>query len=380
MTERDALMVLNAMPGVGNATIQKLVQHFGSAQQVLSLPVKDWIKGSGLSRKVVEKIFDFDQDKFLKNEYNLLTQNEIEVVTFFDENYPTILKEIPDAPVVLYVKGRKDWDASPMVAVVGSRRASLYGMTTAQQFAMRLAELGITVISGMARGIDTAAHQGALKAGGTTIAVLGNGLTEIFPRENKKLLAEIAQKGTVISEFPLTMPPLPHNFLQRNRIVSGFSLGVLVVEAARHSGALVTARLALEQGRDVFAIPGQVGNATAQGTNDLIRQGAKLVTCVEDILEELQRPLKKFVEPSLYIPEISSESSSEVQELENISTCALSEREENVYTYISKDPIDLDSLVVKTKQPVSTVMPVLLQLEMKRLIKQLPGKWFIRKQ
>jgi len=214
------------------------------------------------------------------------------MLTFKDKEYPFLLKQITDPPVVLYIKGRLKEEDKLSIAIVGSRQASFYGLQCSQKFSFELAELGFTIVSGLARGIDTWAHKGALKAGGRTIAVLGSGFSFIYPEENKELVEEIALKGAVISEFSCNTQPFSFNFPRRNRIISGLSLGVLVVEAAKKSGALITANFALEQNRQVFCVPGRQDSFTSWGTNTLIKEGAKLVLDIQDILEELNLDIK----------------------------------------------------------------------------------------
>lgn len=221
----------------------------------------------------------------------LSKENKTRTLSLLDKDYPANLKYIYDPPSILYIKGNILPEDTIAVAVVGSRRATYYGLKNAENLGFQLAAGGITIISGLARGVDSAAHRGALKARGRTIAVLGSGLNKIYPRENEELVEEIAQNGAVISEFALDTPPLRQNFPRRNRIISGLSLGVVVVEAAKRSGALITANFALEQGREVFALPGKIDSFTSKGTHDLIKQGAKLVESIEDIIEELE-PLK----------------------------------------------------------------------------------------
>src|SRR3989338_1731343 len=247
MSELDALLILNAVPGVGNATIRKLLEYYGSAQKVLSLTENDLAADQVVSAKLAAAIARFSKEQFLAKELALIAEHGVRVLTFNDEEYPASLRAIADSPIVLYVKGRLPENLSLSMAVVGSSNASLYGNSIAGQWSARLAETGFTIVSGMARGIDTAAHTGALKARGHTVAVLGCGLSTVYPPENEELFAEIAARGAVISEFPMTMPPMAHNFPRRNRIISGLSMGVVVVEAAVKSGALITADFALEQ-------------------------------------------------------------------------------------------------------------------------------------
>ncbi len=358
-------MLLNAVSGLGNAGIRKLLNRYGSAEKIWSLSEADFFENPLISSKAITNILDFPKDKFLKAEYNQIRKAQAKIVTFLDGDYPDLLRSIPDAPVVLYAKGQWPLQGALPVAIVGSRRASLYGMEISGKFAVRLAELGFTVVSGMARGIDAAAHRGALRAKGTTVAVLGSGLTNVYPPENRDLFDEISGSGAVISEFSMETPPVPYNFPRRNRIISGLSLGVIVVEAAERSGALITADFALEQGREVFAVPGKIDQLSSFGAHNLIKQGAKLVTCVEDILEEMQ-------------PQISSSLKvGEANKNAGRVPADLSEPERRVYGHITDRPVHIDELTAHCGSCVP-VMSVLLQLELKHLVKQLPGKLFVR--
>ena len=271
-------------------------------------------------------------------------------------------------PVILYVKGALSFLDKNAVAIVGSRRASVYGLSVAEKFAMDLSDFGITVVSGLARGIDASAHRGALRAKGRTLAVLGSGLACMYPAENKKLFDQIVLNGAVLSEFPMETKPLACNFPRRNRIVSGLSLGVVVVEAAKRSGALITSDLALDQGKEVFAVPGKVNTSTAQGVNNLIKQGAKLVSCVDDVIEELGLELKR---------NLSASKEEETKEGIN-PNIGLTGDKKDVFSLLSSKPIHIDVLSEKTEFSISKLSSILLRLELNRLIKQLPGKLFVR--
>ena len=369
MTNQEALVILNAVPGLGNIRIQKLIEHLGCAQKILSLRYDELIADYFLPETVAQNIIHFSKDKFLQNEYNLIRQYKVQVVTVEDEGYPAGLKNIPDAPIVLYIQGSLLSSSGLSLAVVGSRHPSLYGLATAERFARELADAGLTIVSGMARGIDTAAHRGCLKAKGTTIAVLGCGLCHVYPPENKKLSEEIIKTGSVLSEFPMETPPVPYNFPRRNRIISGLSLGVLVVEAALKSGALITCDSALEQGKEVFAVPGNVDNPMAQGPLTLIKQGAKLVVGVEDILHELAGQFEMLLQ------------SQKIEKIANHNqpvAVSLSPQEFEAYGRISDEPIHIDELISKCGFPVSQTTEILFNLELKRLVRQLPGKQFVR--
>ena len=368
MNETESLLVLNAVKGLGNAGIRKLLDRYGSAQKVLSLREGDLLADLVIPAKVVASIYRFSKEKFLEAEYHLINKRQVDVVIWQDDGYPQSLREIADAPILLYVKGDLPSHDPLSISIVGSRRASIYGVSISEKFAYQLAELGFTIVSGMARGIDTAAHNGALKAFGTTIAVLGCGLNHVYPLENKDLSDKISETGAVISEFPMQTPPLPYNFPRRNRIISGLSLGVIVVEAAMRSGALITADFALEQGREVFAVPGKIDQAASGGVNNLIKQGAKLVTCVEDVLEDL----KPCILDCLANEDRVTKDNTLKSRFEE-----LTEEEKFIFERITDRPVHIDEL---TDRYVTTtpVMAILLQLELKRLVKQLPGKLFVR--
>ncbi|MDP8216806.1 MAG: DNA-processing protein DprA [Candidatus Kaelpia imicola] len=284
MEDREYLIALNMVEGLGSIRITKLLNGFNSAEDIFRSGESRLQSIAGIGRELSLRIRSFNI-KALKEELELSKKENIKIISILDEDYPEDLKNIPDAPIILYVKGVLD-NSGLNIAVIGSRKASSYGLLTAERLSGQLASLGVTIISGMAREIDSAAHKGALKAGGRTVAVLGSGLLNIYPPENVELAKQITGNGAVISEFPLKTSPLRENFPRRNRIISGLSKGVIVVEAALRSGALITADLALDQGRDVFAVPGEVGSPTSCGTNYLIKQGAKLVDSAEDILEE----------------------------------------------------------------------------------------------
>ena len=288
---------------------------------------------------------------------------KIETLTISEKGYPKILKQIYSPPKVLYVKGKILQKDEFAVAIVGSRFASTYGLITAERLGYELASRGVVVISGLAKGIDSAAHRGALKAYGRTIAVLGNGLKTVYPPENKKLADEIIERnGAVISEFPMETPPIGMNFPRRNRIISGLSLAVIVVEAAKNSGALITADFALEQNREVFAVPGKIDSPTSFGTNELIKQGAKLVQTADDVIEELGLKL----------------SDSKTKSDKNILKPNLSSEEAVIYKNLTTEPRYLDEIAQDTSLSVSKAMELLLKLQLKKLVKELPGKNFIK--
>ncbi|MCX5681851.1 MAG: DNA-processing protein DprA, partial [Candidatus Omnitrophica bacterium] len=363
----DYLIALNAIDGLGPARIQKLISHFGDPQRIFKANDSELAFCVFLPAQVRANIRNFPVDDFLKKEYALIKKHGVCVISSSDKVYSDQLKEISDPPAVLYCKGNLELLQQPAVGVVGCRRASIYGMAMAEKFAQELSDRGVVVVSGLARGIDTAAHRGTLRAKGNTIAVLGSGLANVYPPENKKLFETIAEQGLAISEFSMSELPKPGNFPSRNRIISGLSLGIIVVEAARRSGALITADLALEQGREVFAVPGKIDSASAQGVNELIKQGAKLVSCIEDVVEELQLPQALSIKNK----EMPVEKKDIVQDK------SFSEDEITIMKLLSARAVDIDAICQQCGLPIPSVSGILLNLELKGLIKQLPGKLFV---
>ncbi len=363
MTNLEALVGLNMIGDIGTIRLKKLLEFFGKPENIFKAQVQQLIAIAGIGEKIARQILALEKEK-LDKEFAQADKLEVKIITCHDEDYPINLKYIPDPPIVLYVKGKLEKADNFSVAIVGSRRASLYGLSSAEKFAADLASHGFTIISGMARGIDSYAHRGALKSGGRTIAVMGSGFNQIYPAENKELSEKIAYCGAVISEFALNERPLRQNFPRRNRVISGLSLGTLVIEAARNSGALITADFALEQGRDVFALPGKVDSQNSYGTNGLIKQGAKLVSSVEDILEEFNSPIDKS-------PNKARISKDELK-------VSLSGEESLLYNLFSGQPILLDEIVEQTQMEVGRISNLLLSLQLKKLIRQLPGKQFKR--
>ncbi|MCD6319222.1 MAG: DNA-processing protein DprA [Candidatus Desulfofervidaceae bacterium] len=351
-------LALHYLPGLGNQGCLRLLQHFGQPQHVFSAPEKV-LKEAGVKEETIKAIKAGTWQALAQAEEEKLKQLDVELITYADNRYPSLLKEIYDPPFLLYVKGNVELLHTPCVAIVGTRRASFYGIKTATRLAVELAEAGITVVSGLARGIDTAAHKGALQAKGKTIAVLGCGMDIVYPPENKKIYADIARQGAIISEFPLGTPPVARNFPIRNRIITGLSLGVIVVEAALKSGSLITARLALEQGREVFAVPGQIDTFHSKGTHSLIKQGAKLVETIADVLEEL----------NLSVVETSTFREKQETKLDSMTEKLLS---------LLQEPRQLDEIALSLNQDIAELSATLTTLEIQGLIKQLPGKQYVR--
>jgi DNA processing protein len=348
---------LKSIPLVGNVTFRRLLERFDSPERVLKASTGELSRVKGVGAPVVASIKSHDYRAGAERECEAVARSGARVVTFVAPDYPKALLEIPDPPPYLYVKGEL-CGSETAIAVVGSRRASPYGMLVTTKLATALAERGVTVVSGMARGVDTAAHRGALNGGGRSIGVLGCGIDVIYPPENRKLFDEMTGKGAIVSEFPMGTLPLAENFPRRNRIISGMSRGVLVVEATENSGSLITARLALDQGREVFAVPGNINSSASRGTNRLIKEGAKLVESVEDILEELPERCGRTV-PASVGPDLG-----------------LAPREAGLYTLLADAPLHIDDLIAKSGLTVGEVSATLLRLELMGAVMQLPGKIF----
>lgn len=372
MTEIEAFLVLNAVPELGSVRIRKLIDHFGSADKALSATVSMLVEVEGIGRKIANNMANWEKYFDLKKELEFIEKHKVNIIVINNPEYPLLLKEIYDPPAVLYIKGNIQGDdkglpsslqGRGLLSIVGARRASYYGINTARRFAMELSARGFTIVSGFARGVDTAAHEGAIRGNGRTIAVFGCGIDKIYPPENYKLVSEIIQKGgAIISEFPFGTPPHKQNFPKRNRIISGLSLGVIIVEAGRYSGSLITARLAGEQGREVFSVPGRIDAITSSGTNILIKNGAKPVFSVDDILEEFN-----------YAPQIT------IQTKEEPKISGLSEIEDKLFQTLHEEPYTVDEIVDNTDLPVNEIWTNLVNLELKGLVKRLPGSRFVRK-
>jgi len=361
-------MALKSIAGIGNVLFPALLERFGSAPAVFDASVSDLKEVEGVSKETALAIVDFkDWDK-VKAELELIKKYHFNIVTYHDDLYPQQLLNIYDRPPYIYVGG-KLMKEDINIAIVGSRAASTYGKYTTERISRELALQGITVVSGMARGIDSAAHRGAITAHGRTIAILGSGLDVIYPPENKSLFADILQTGAVISEFPLGTPPRPSNFPARNRIISGMSYGVVIVEAGEKSGSLITARLALEQGREVFAVPGSIDSSGSRGTHKLIKQGAKLIENTDDILEEILPQIERTT--PLQTPSVSP--FPEINEERFKSSSAV---EQKILSLMSPKRIHIDDLISFSGLTSGDVLRTVTTLELKGMIQQYPGKFF----
>ncbi len=367
MDSREAFVALNLIDGIGPVRARSLLEHFGSAPAILSASRAQLQLVRNIGAETAAAICDWEKSVDLAGELKRINDFGCRVVIQDDEEYPAALREIYDPPLVLYVKGQLLSKDKNSIALVGSRQTTHYGIETARKLAYQLAYVGVTVVSGGARGIDTAAHQGALAAKGRTICVLGTGLNIVFPPENKELFERIAAHGAVVSQFPFNRNGDKQSFAIRNRIVAGMTLGSVVVEADLHSGALITANFATEYGRQVFAVPGRIDSPRSKGCHDLIKKGAKLCEGAEDILSEFE-----YLFPSSNRPPSPGDTGV-------LPALELSESEQRVLEALQQNgETAIDEVIRKSGLPTSTVSVALLSLEMKRVVKQLPGKLFVR--
>lgn len=367
-------LALTRIEGLGIRGCHKLIGHFGSPQAAYMASLTE-LESCGVPARVAQAIFAQAALSDAEKEIEKIAKSDCQVIVYDSDDYPPILKQLPDAPLLLYVRGDAKLLSNYGIAMVGTRRPSAYGSSVAHRLAHDLAQRQLVVVSGLARGVDSAAHRGALEARGKTVAVLGSGLDVMYPRENKHLAEEIAKSGAVISEFPLGTGPTPENFPIRNRIISGLSLGVVVVEAAEYSGSLITARLALEQNREVFAVPGNITSAQSFGPNHLIKQGAKLVDQWMDVIEEFPAEVRMRLLP----PEEELESSP-IGTPPSLFEASLTPDQKAVFEILRADQaIFVDEIASAAHVPSRRVLGTLLELEMNGLIRQLPGKNFIRK-
>ncbi|MBI1323764.1 DNA-protecting protein DprA [bacterium] len=417
------MLALTMVAGVGPVVIRSLLNHFGTAGAALRAGTTKLQAADHVSARLAEKIARGLENPEIDREMALCRDHGVSILLQSDDDFPDVMREMPDCPAMLFVKGKIEPIDRLAVAVVGSRRSTAYGRRMAEKLSSSLARSGMTVVSGLARGIDEAAHRGALAGGGRTLAVLANGLSKIYPPEMESLAAEIVKHGALISEMPMGHPPLAELFIRRNRIISGLSLGVVVVEAALRSGSLSTARHAMEQNREIFAVPGPADSLTSQGCHRLIRDGAKLVETVDDIIEELRNAVRNVLgdvreaqQQRLFEDE---EETGEAPQPEPTSAAAHAEaraedpkpkaeeskkparaaaaskstasssgsspalaslgpEERALYDLISDDPIGADQLISKSGLPSGRVLALLSLMEMRRLVKRAPGPSFTR--
>jgi DNA processing protein len=360
------LLRLTLVPGVGPKTCRTLIDLFGSAGEVLEARESALREVPGVGSKLAEKIARASKEVDAEAELALCRKMGVSVLRADEEGYPPSLAEIPDPPSLLYIRGKIEPADQIAIALVGSRKCTSYGLRIAEKLATSLARVGLTVVSGLARGIDAAAHRGALNGGGRTLAVLANGLSEIYPPEHEELARDVAASGAIISESPMRQGPLAGLFPQRNRIISGLSLGVVVVEATPRSGSLSTAKHATEQNREVFAVPGPVDSLSSRGCHDLISDGARLVETVDDILDELG-PLVREVKAKPEEPGIR-----------HPAELSLTDQERTLLGRLDDHPVSVDELIAGSGLTASQVMATLSVLEMRRLVRRQPGPRFVR--
>jgi DNA processing protein len=354
----EALLGLYSIPSIGPAKMRKLIAAFGSPEAVLDASSSQLVMVEGIEKKTAMKINKGPDDQFVKEQIEKLREHDVTLFSYWDENYPELLKRIYDPPAFLFFKGNMDAFEKAAVGIVGARIPSSYGKVITERFAEDLCRQGITIVSGFARGVDTIAHKTVLKNDGVTIAVLGNGLDWIYPSENKTFIDQMYKKGAIISEYAMGAKPDAANFPKRNRIISGLSLGVVLTEAGAKSGALITALYALEQNREVFAVPGNITSGKSVGTNRLIKEGAKLTIGVNDILEELNINIGEIKKESKKIPKLSG--------LDKI-----------IYELLSETPMHIDNITYRVGASPADALTALLTLELMGVVRQLAGKMFV---
>lgn len=359
-------------PEVGPVLFGRLIEFFGSSERALGASVAQLERVDGIGAATAAKIARGREAADVEAEVARAARHGARIICQEDEEYPQALRHIPDPPICLYVRGRIEPEDAVAIGIVGARRCTLYGREQANRFGYQLASRGITIVSGLARGVDGESHKGAIAAGGRTLAVLGNGLSTVYPPEHQELADRIARQGAVLSELPMATSPNSNNFLPRNRLIAGLSLGVLIVEAARRSGSLTTGRLASEYNREVFALPGRVDSEYSQGTNALIRdQHAKCVTCAEDLLEELGEVGEAL--------SADRESPSDRPVDTSLATVGLSPDEQALYDALGRQEQSIEMLAEATRLAAAQVASMLITLQLRGLAQQLPGNLFVRK-
>jgi len=367
-------LAVTLTPGVGARLAAELLKRFGAPDRVFAASLTE-LEACGLPAPVAQSLHSGAPLKAAEQELEKIRQLGCRLLAWDEPEYPALLKEIYDPPVLLYCRGDVATLSTHCVAMVGARAPSPYGTQVTERLSEELSARGLTIVSGLARGIDSAAHRGALKpAGGKTVAVLGCGIEVDYPKENKKLREQIESNGCIITEFPIGTFPAPQNFPIRNRIIAGLSWGVVVVEGSRYSGSLITGRLAMEYNRQVYGIPGNITNQKSHAPNTLIKQGAKLVETWEDVVEELPTPVRSEI-----LERLAATGSTSLEQKQLPLTAELSESERVVFRILKADEaLHVDQVVEATALTPSEVLPALFELEMKGLIRQLPGKYFLR--
>jgi len=374
MIDRDDLrywIALNLAKDIGPITAKKLLSAFHTPENIFEAPLKELKRVIDVKGSRAASIHDFDSWDLVEKELDGIEQLGLSMIRFSDGSYPESLRQLEDSPILIYMKGEIRNEDKYAVGIVGSRNMSPYGKSVAETFAAELASKGFTIVSGMARGVDTTAHKGALAVKGRSIAVLGCGIDTPYPAENAALMDELGNSGAVISEFPLGTQPVRENFPRRNRLISGLSLGVLVVEAAAGSGSLITANYALEQGKEIFAVPGGITAMNSVGTNELIKKGAKLVQSVDDIIMELAPLLKGLLRST---PGTGSEKRSCM--VTDLSRLEINNEEKAICNVLGSEPRHIDSISRETGIAAQELSGILLGLELKGVVKQAEGKRF----
>lgn len=366
------LLTLSQIPGIGSNRLRMLISHFENTDAVLNASIREIAMVEGFSRKLASTIVHFiksqklsEAKEFAERQLSKLNKFEATIVTFWDKQYPESLKKIYDPPPFLFIRGELSDVDKYAISIVGTRTPSNYGIHMAEKISQELSVLGITIVSGLARGIDTVAHQAAIKAEGRTLSVIGSGLDVIYPPENKNLFERIVNHGAIITEYEMGAKPDAVNFPRRNRLVSGLALGTVIIETDINGGAMITANTALDQNREVFALPGLVNSKRSRGCHLLIKEGrAKLIESIDDILEELSTKLKPIIKPK------------EHREIKQLPSLTLFER--TIYDVLTENPSHIDSIAEAAKLTTSDVLVNLLSLEFKGLVRQLPGKMFVK--
>jgi DNA processing protein len=361
--KRCGWLALQMIPGLGNIACKNLLDRFGNPEQIFQADISQLTGIEGLRKETADKIVDREFQIDPCEELAKVEECGAKIITLLDPSYPAALKEIHDPPILLYVKGKDLPKNLTFVGVVGSRNPSPYGVKSAEMIGQGLGRRGLGVVSGMAKGIDASAHWGCLAGHGFTIAVLGTGIDIVYPAQHRKLAHSIADKGVLISEFPLGTPPEPKNFPIRNRIISGLSRGVIVVEATMKSGSLITAALALEQGREVFAVPGSIHSFKSTGCHFLIKQGAQLIENSDDVLDELG---------------MNYDYSPKTDILQRGVLPPMDESEKTIYDMIGDYPLHIDQITRQGNLAPGKAASILMRMELKGMIRQLPGKVFVR--
>ncbi len=355
----EELLRLYSIPGIGPARMRMLISAVGSPREVLDAPVQRLCAIRGIDKSTARRIKQNVDENFVQQQLYGLENTDIRLTTYWDDGYPVRLKKIYDPPVLLWMRGEIKPQDDQALGIVGTRVPSAYGRLVTEQFSRELVKNGFAIVSGLARGVDTIAHRTAVENGGRTIAVMGSGVDNIYPRENKKLVERIVERGAIISEYPLGARPDAGNFPRRNRIISGLSLGILITEAGAKSGALITAFQALEQNREIFAVPGPILSGKSAGSNRLIKDGAKLVQGTLDIMQELEGVLQTGAIPQQPAPQLAG-------------------MEKTIYDLLRDEPVHVDELSHKCGKSTPEVLSTLLTLELMGVVKQLSGKMFAR--